>query len=506
MTPERNTNDSMRSAAKLRLLVVITSYGTDHLNYLRHIIETYKRMAMDVHVVVLSEAPKDLGSGVEVRVGLPTKNPWSLPFGHKKVFAENVERYDLFVYTEDDIMAKEENIRAFLRLTSNLEQNEIAGFQLYEVDSAGTVSLPGVHGPFHWKLDSVRQRGNRLVAEFTNEHSAFYMVTRTQLKRAMASGGFVCNPYKGRFDMLCAAGTDIYTNCGFTKVMCLSSIEDFLLHHLPNRYAGRVGITLEMFKMQIQTLINVWDGTHPASTLCEVETKFDHRRWAKIYYGGPDKELLDMLPSGSKTILSIGCGCGAIEEKLVARGAKLTALPLDSVIGAMAARPGVDMVYQNLREGLNTLKGKEFDCVLVTDIMHLQSDPWEILRSGAQLVVPGGSMVIQSHNFNYLPVWFRRTFGLGEMRKLRSFSEGGVSAFGFSDVERQLEALGFQVSGAQWFNRPHFNNAPPPNHFGIRKFLGRLMAEDWIMQARRSGRRVQLDRERKMVDRVPLEV
>jgi len=505
MTRELNRNDLKGNAGKLRLLVVITSYGTGHLNYLKRIIENYKRMAMDVHIIVLSEAAKDLGPGVEVRVGLPSKNPWSLPFGHKKVFTENVERYDLFVYTEDDIQTTEKNIRAFLRLTAELEQNEIAGFQLYEVDAAGKISLPGVHGPFHWKLDSVRQRGKQLVAEFTNEHSAFYMVTQVQLKRALTSGGFVCEPYKGRFDMLCTAGTDIYTNCGFTKVMCLSAIEDFLLHHLPNRYAGRVGLSLDLFKSQIQTLINVWSGVHPASTLCEVETKFDHRRWAKIYYQGPDRELLDMIPAKAKTVLSVGCGWGAVEEKLKERGARITALPLDSVIGAMAARIGIDMAYQNLREGLSTLRGREFDCVLVTDLLHLQPDPWDVLGKCAWLVAPGGALVIQSPNFNYLPIWFRRVLGLGEMRKLKSFSEGGVSDFGISAVVRQLKALGFQVSGERWFNRPHFNNAPPPNHFGIRKFLGRLMAEDWIIQARKYGRSVQPERCHEMVGRVPLE-
>jgi 2-polyprenyl-3-methyl-5-hydroxy-6-metoxy-1,4-benzoquinol methylase len=459
---------------------------------------------MEVHVTVLSEAPKDPGPGVEVVVGLPSKDPWSLPFAHKKIFTENVDRYDLFVYSEDDIEATEHNISAFLRLTSVLRENEIAGFQLYETDLAGKASLPGVHGPFHWKLDSVRQRGDRLVAEFTNEHSAFYMVTRAQLKRAIASGGFVCAPHRGRFDMLCSAGTDIYTNCGFTKVMCLSAIEDFLLHHLPNRYAGRVGLSLDLFKMQIQALIKVWDGTHPASTLCGVETKFTQRRWSKIYYKEPDQELVNMIPLGVKTILSIGCGWGAVEEKLLERGAKITALPLDSVIGAMASRLGIDMVYRNLEEGLNTLSGKEFDCILITDILHLQPNPWEVLEKCTQLVASGGVLVIQSHNFNYLPVWFRRTFGVGEMRKLKNFSEGGVTAFGLSAVERQLQAIGFQVSGECWFNRPRFNNAPPRNHFGIRKFLGRLMAEDWILQARKCGYSVQSKCQGNAMVKVPI--
>jgi 2-polyprenyl-3-methyl-5-hydroxy-6-metoxy-1,4-benzoquinol methylase len=462
-----------------------------HLQYLKRIIQTYQSMAMDVHVVVLSEAQKDLGPGVEVVVGLPSKNPWSLPFGHKRIFAENVDRYDLFVYSEDDIEATEDKIMAFLRLASVLKDDEIAGFQLYEVDSGGKVSLPGVHGPFHWKLDSVRRRGDCLVAEFTNEHSACYMVTQAQLKRAIASGGFLREPYAGRFDMLCSAGTDIYTNCGFSKVLCVSAIEDFLLHHLPNRYAGRVGLSLEMFKTQIQTLIDIRNGTHPASILCEAETKFSHRRWSKIYYKEPDQELLDMVPAEAKTVLSVGCGWGALEEHLIKRGARLTGLPIDSVIGGSTVRLGVEMIYRSLGEGLSHLEGRYFECVLVTDILHLQPNPWEVLEQCAQLIAPGGALVIQNHNFNYLPVLFRRALGLGEMRKLRSFAEGGVSAFGVSAVTRRLKALNYQVSATRWFNRPHFNNAPPTNHLGIRKFLGRLMAEDWIIQARREGRNSQ---------------
>ena len=493
------------SGRNLRLLVTLVSYGTGHLQYLKQIIETYKRMPLDVHVVVLSEAPKDLGPGVEVVVGLPSQDPWSLPFGHKRIFAENVERYDLFIYSEDDVLATGKNILAFLRLTSVLGENEIAGFQLYETDSGGKVSLPGVHGPFHWKLDSVRQRGDQLVAEFTNQHSAFYMITQAQLKRAIASGGFICAPYKGRFDMLCAAGTNIYINCGFTKVMSLSAIEDFLLHHLPNRYVGRVGLSLDLFKTQIQTLIEVWNGSHPASTLCEIETKFTQRRWAKIYYKEPDREFLDMVPNDAKTILSVGCGWGAAEEKLKKKGARVTALPLDSVIGAMAARYGIDMVYKNLHEGLNTLEGTEFDGVLITDLLHLQPDPWVLLEKCARLVAPGGALVIQSHNFSYLPVLLRRVLGFGEMRKLRSFSEGGVTALAMSAAKRQLKGMGFQISGERWFNRPHFNDAPPPNHFGIRKFLGRLMAEDWILQARKCGARVR-SRQPETISNAPAEV
>ena len=65
---------------RLRLLVAIASYGERHLELLKQVIRGYQHMAMDVDVVVVSDAPKALGSRVRVVVGLPSRNPWSFPF------------------------------------------------------------------------------------------------------------------------------------------------------------------------------------------------------------------------------------------------------------------------------------------------------------------------------------------------------------------------------------------------------------------------------------------
>ena len=65
-------------ADSLRMLVVIASYGEKNLRFLKEIIAEYRGMALQVDIVVLSNAAKSLGSNVDVRVGIPTRNPWSL--------------------------------------------------------------------------------------------------------------------------------------------------------------------------------------------------------------------------------------------------------------------------------------------------------------------------------------------------------------------------------------------------------------------------------------------
>jgi hypothetical protein len=83
---------------QLRVLVAIASYGEKNIGFLKTIVQQYQSMTMAVDIVVISEAPKDLPSGVTLVVGLPSSNPWSLPFAHKPIFAEKIDQYELFIY------------------------------------------------------------------------------------------------------------------------------------------------------------------------------------------------------------------------------------------------------------------------------------------------------------------------------------------------------------------------------------------------------------------------
>jgi SAM-dependent methyltransferase len=465
----------------LRLLVAIASYGRKNESFLRRIIQNYKSMAMDVDVVVLSEGPKDLGSKARVLVGLPSKNPWSLPFGHKKILAENLERYDLFAYSEDDMEVTEHHIDAFLRATPALADDEIAGFLRYEIGDSGAWTLPEAHGDAHWKPESVTRRNNYVIGQFSNEHAGFYLLTQKQLRKAIDSGRFLVGPHEGRYGLPETAATDPYTNCGFRKVICVSVIEDFLIHHLPNRYVGQLGLPFPAFKEQSKTLMEILDGKHPASTLCRVESKILHGRWSKSYDEKACAEVLDAVPSEAKSVLSVGCGLGAFESQLVAQGVAVTVLPLDSVIGASVVRLGVEVVHGSWGNGMSQLAGKKFDCVVATYLLHLQSDPGSFLEQCAQFVVTGGVLVIAGPNFLRLPVLIKRILGRGDYRKLRNFDQSGISPCGPGALAKNIRRAGLKLDIVKWRHEPDGRTALAP----YRKHFGRFTAEDWIVRAKR---------------------
>src|SRR5882672_4896242 len=97
----------MHAPPELRALVAIASFGTANDRFLQRLIREYRAMPFDIDIVVLSNLDKAVGTGVEVVVGLPTRNPWSLPFAHKKIFVDRVKKYDLFIYSEDDTLITE---------------------------------------------------------------------------------------------------------------------------------------------------------------------------------------------------------------------------------------------------------------------------------------------------------------------------------------------------------------------------------------------------------------
>jgi SAM-dependent methyltransferase len=462
-----------------KTLVVVASYGEKNLKFLREMIGNYRKMSLTFDFVVVSEAPKDLGPDVKVVVGLPSKDTWSLPFAHKAVMAENADRYDLFIYTEDDMDVSEGNLRAFLAVTPELADDEIAGYLRYERDQDQKPLLTDVHGAFHWVAESVRRRGRHVFAEFTNEHAGFYVLTRAQLKRALASGGYLVGPYRARYGLPETAATDPYTRCGFRKVICLDLLDDFLIRHMSNLYIHRHGVPRAAFEEQVQALLEIANGVLPGTSLCPVEPKVLQQEWCKSYFEGPDPDLLELLPPRPQSVLSIGCGWGASEQALLPRGASVTVLPLDSVTGSQVARLGIEVVHGELRQSLQALKGRQFEAVMMTNLLHLQADPRQVLAECCRLVGAGGTLLLGGPNFGRFPVRVKRLLRQGDYGKLGDYEASGTSVCGPATFKRQLAEAGLSVSAVRWLDHSRLTGGAGNG----RLHLGALTARRWLLRA-----------------------
>ncbi len=389
----------------MKILVAIANYGTKNMGHLNTLIQEYRSMPHDVDIVVLSNVPKNLGPDIEVIAGLPTKDPWSLPFGHKTLFAERADDYDLFIYSEDDTLITEQNIRAFLDVTNVLPKREIAGFMRYEVDSSGQKYYSTVHSHFHWVPDSITSIGSYKFARFTNDHSACYLLTQEQLKKAIDSGGYLVGPHQGRYDLLCTAATDPYTQCGFAKVICISHVQDFMTHHLPNIYIGKLGLESSEFHRQIDALLSMKTNGMPQGRLFQTETNLKQAKWSKSYYEPCQDDIVAIVPEHAKDVLSVGCGWGATEAKLAERGIRVVGIPLDSIIAVCARAKGVEVVPPDFDKAIETLADRRFDCIVFSNVLQHLRNPADILSKYTKLLAEDGVIVVSAPNFNHIKAW-----------------------------------------------------------------------------------------------------
>jgi 2-polyprenyl-3-methyl-5-hydroxy-6-metoxy-1,4-benzoquinol methylase len=391
---------------KLSLLVAIASYGRAQDHYLEKVISEYHKLKMLCKIMVLSNVNKPV-AGAEIILGLPSANPFSLPFAHRKLFSDNLEKFDLFIYAEDDTMLADKNIESFLSLQPNLEDGEILGFLRSETSLDGKKYITSIHSHFRWLPDTVVKRNGELFAELSNQHSGCFIANRRQLKKAIESGGFLVKPYMDAYGMLESAASDIYTRCGLRRLISLSRINDFIVPHLPNKYYKKMGIPIEELEFQTRFLIESHQNGRWNGSLFTPQTRLPGFCGSKTLFEKPDEKLLGLIPPAAKSLLSVGCGWGESELWLSKKGIGVTAVPIDSVFGEALRRRGIETVEGPIDEVNKELGGRQFDVVLIADVLHLVENPLDWLQKLRNLIAPGGYLIASVSNISEVLSWVK---------------------------------------------------------------------------------------------------
>jgi SAM-dependent methyltransferase len=430
----------------LKILAVIANYGTKNDSYLHRVLDEYRSFAHDTHVIVLTNVPKQLGPDVEVIHIKPTGDPWTFPFAHKAILAERVKEYDLFIYSEDDTLITIENIDAFLNATSVLHDDEVTGFMRVESTDNGSRSISTINSHFRWDPLSVVRRGRYTFAYFSNEHAACYVLTRKQLQAAIASGGFLVTPHESKYDLLVTAATDPYTQCGLRKLICISHIESFLIAHLPNKYIGHFGVDHNALERQTCALMEIAAGVRRPTVLLQTESKLPRMQWSKCFYERPRQELMAAVPGTVQTLLSFGCGNGLPEREFARRGIKVTAIPLDSVVGACVEKSGVEVIYGDVEGVLRALSGRRFDVIVMTDLLHLLPDPANLLQSLSSLLNNNGSLVVSAPNMRAARILWKRLKQDRSVENLGNYHRSGVRIISYETVAKTCRSAGLVIT------------------------------------------------------------
>ena len=343
--------------------------------------------------------------------------------------------------------------------------------------------------------------GEYQFAYFTNEHSGCYIISRKQLHRAINSGGFLVGPHQRKYDLLCAAATDPYTQCGLRKLICISHLQEFLVHHIANKYIQTVyGVPSSEMCRQVQALIRISGNGHRPQPLFATETRLVGSLFSKDYYEPIKADVISAIPCGTTSILSLGCGWGATEAWLASQGLEVVAVPLDGVIPGGAGAATIEIVEGDFETVRGKLKGRKFDCLLVSNVLHLVDNPIKVLTMFAELLSPGSLAIIvvpnllrfkatyavakkvASYSHVRLPIIFMKMFREEWFKSVGNFEETGARATSHKTLRNWTAAAGLKLERT-------IDLLPPRAQRASRVTMGLLdpvMADELVAFARRT--------------------
>ncbi len=177
-------------------------------------------------------------------------------------------------------------------------------------------------------------------------------------------------------------------------------------------------------------------------------------------------------------ILDLGCGDGALTEKLVQAGGIVTGADNSEALLAAARRRGLDVEF---KDGQTLDYGPEFDAVFSNAALHWMTRAEDVVKGVARALKPGGRFVAEfgGHgNIAAIVTALRAT-------ALRHGKDPALAAGWFyptpGEYRALLEANGFAVEKIGLFPRP----TPLPT--GLRGWLATFREsyfEQWLEQAR----------------------
>jgi 2-polyprenyl-3-methyl-5-hydroxy-6-metoxy-1,4-benzoquinol methylase len=229
-------------------------------------------------------------------------------------------------------------------------------------------------------------------------------------------------------------------------MVCVSHIDEFLLPHLANKYVGKMGVPEPLFRRQIGALHSIHDGRLPSSSLLQNKDNCDRLGRSKSYYEPSRPEIMKLIPRHARTVLSYGCGWGALEKEIAARGVRVTAVPLDSVIGACADEQGIEVIHGDMEVVVRSLSGRQFDAILVSNMLHLVPEPVYLLAWLGRLLAKDGTVVAAIPNLAYLGAAWRRLKRDRQLNGQVTFATAGAHRTSYRRIKNWFKSAKLKIT------------------------------------------------------------
>ena len=251
----------------MKILVSLSSYGDKNLHLLDSVIDEYRsykkyNITIEVHCTV--PLPRtDITQIIH-------KDPLTTSLFHRKDFIREKSNYDLFLFSEYDMLIKEAVIDTYLKYDKALPIDTCLGFIRYEntpEDIKYLIDLwLNIPGYSYIKNNKVMVNDKQYFT-LTNVHQACYLLTREKLQ-------YIISNTQYDFDNLNGLGVETSSSGIFRdweygptgiiqKVLPLDVIDlrNCFIHHMPDCHCNTPGVnaTPEVFRSNTVTLNKLFE-------------------------------------------------------------------------------------------------------------------------------------------------------------------------------------------------------------------------------------------------------
>lgn len=235
----------------MKVLISIATYGTKNLKYLNQVIDEYRSYKKyDIDIIIHGTVPIDRN---DVKF-ITHSNPKNTVYFHRNDFVDNQNNYDLFIFTEDDILIKEETIDIYLKYNNLLPINYCLGFLRFEntIERIKYLIDLWINVPGHnFIKDFELNINNQSYFSVTNVHQSCYVLTKEKLQFIINERKYAISDLQYTSNILESASSSIFSDWTpsgvFNKVIPISiqDISKCFIEHLPGNHCNPPGINAE---------------------------------------------------------------------------------------------------------------------------------------------------------------------------------------------------------------------------------------------------------------------
>lgn len=172
---------------------------------------------------------------------------------------KDIDNYDIFIYSEDDIEILPETFDLFLKLNRELDDEHVVGFMRYEIYEGRYYMNEFQPGTPHSIAPQPQKINNKWYVSYQNVHQGCFILEKRNLKKLLSNPEFVSG-WPNNKVMLEDAATNVYkstwpgTPNGLQRVCPVNEVKNLIIHHLSDRHTkiSRNYLELNQVEQEIQ--------------------------------------------------------------------------------------------------------------------------------------------------------------------------------------------------------------------------------------------------------------